>query len=611
MLVMQHRGSGAFVMLALMAFSLIVAVVIASSYARQSADDRRRSEVRQGEEERFVAVKLNEIVASALKEAAYEATEEVAAHGGYRRELVPPISFEQIPYWFHGGRVIQVPSTELMRSMLEDEVDSRLREQLEELEKRPEYAAVHLRTKDIEVRTELGDTYVGASATVVLTHDGPTGPQRQTYTPSVVLELRLKFLRDISEQAIGLMVRNESVERHFIYFMRQDPRFPIPEGLPEITCREEFVHKRNLIAPMEEDLKLAISQTLVRLRTNESLTGREAEVLWRMSPVRPQIDLTFVDYFGNRDLIHKWVARRTYPCIRSWQAWYNFTMPTLISVVDLRKTAKVLLGQEVSAAAGLTFNVLYLGEVRENQIYRSTTADMSEECLGACTMKLTVLGSGDDVPIIDGAYMDVCDMSIIHSFPSSFRETMVENVPCGHVRLSATPADTDTYFLSTRLIELREHVVNNITVRLTAAASLKGQVLKRSAVMCNARSATGCKNIILDRGSTQLSFVRGSPERYISLLLASLDEPGLRYSAVIDEGGDYSFPHIRSGWYILAAVPSMDDVGNVGYRVVPSTERLLIRPGENEHQVVMRPVTPVVKDGATVLVDNVERCERC
>lgn len=93
--------------------------------------------------------------------------------------------------------------------------------------------------------------------------------------------------------------------------------------------------------------------------------------------------------------------------------------------------------------------------------------------------------------------------------------------------------------------------------------------------------------------------------------MASLDEPGLRYTAVVDENGEYSFPHIRSGWYILAAVPSMDDVGNVGYRVVPSTERLLVRPGENEHQVVMRPVTPVVKDGATVLVDNVERCERC
>ncbi len=598
-------------MLALMAFSLIIVVIIAGSYARQSADDKRRSDNREGEEERFTAVKLNEIVASALKEATYEATEEVASHGGYRRELVPPVSFEQIPYWFHGGRVVQIPSTELMRSMLEDEIDSRLRERLEELEKRPEYAAVHLRTKDVRVQAELGDTYVGASATVVLTHDGRTGPQTQTYTPSVVLELRLKFLRDITEQAIGLMARNESVERHFIYFMRQDPRFPIPEGLPEITCREEFVHKRNLIAPMEEDLKLAISQTLVRLRTNETLTGREAEVLWRMSPVRPQIDLTFVDYFGNRDLIHKWVARRTYPCIRSWQAWYNFTMPTLVSVVDLRKTSKVLLGQEVSAAAGLKFNVLYMGEVRENQIYRSTAADISEECLGACTMKLTVLGAADDTPIIDGAYMDVCDMSIIHSFPSSFHETVVENVPCGNVRLSATPTDTDTYFLSTRLIELREHVVNNVTVRLTAAANLKGEVLKRSAVLCNTRSATGCKNMILDRGNARLSFVRGSPERYISIHIASLDEPGLSYTAVVDEKGEYSFPHIRSGWYILAAVPSMDDVGNVGYRVVPSTERVLVRPGENEHQIVMKPVTPVMKDGATVLVDNVERCDRC
>ena len=126
-----------------------------------------------------------------------------------------------------------------------------------------------------------------------------------------------------------------------------------------------------------------------------------------------------------------------------------------------------------------------------------------------------------------------------------------------------------------------------------------------------AGSEESCIGHTHETGTDILGFIVGVPPRYVEVVLASLEAQDLVFVTRADEDGKYSFPHVRSGTYVVASLPSRDNLGNPGFKVLPSMEHIVLSPGENEHTIVLQPFSPVRDKEGWTTIDTVEACETC
>ena len=108
--VVGRRGQIA--LMGIMAFALMVAVVLYLQYSRGSAETEIRQHELEAETDAGEAVKLDVVLTKALEDATFGACEELALHGGYRREHLPFLRHGPTPYWFVRGNVSTFPSIE-------------------------------------------------------------------------------------------------------------------------------------------------------------------------------------------------------------------------------------------------------------------------------------------------------------------------------------------------------------------------------------------------------------------------------------------------------------------------------------------------------------------
>jgi len=71
-------------------------------------------------------------------------TQEIAEYGGYRKEKVPPTSFNNIPFWFYDGQIIQIPSQADMQQQMLEEVKIRVSKFLEDTIQQKNITNVHI-----------------------------------------------------------------------------------------------------------------------------------------------------------------------------------------------------------------------------------------------------------------------------------------------------------------------------------------------------------------------------------------------------------------------------------------------------------------------------------
>ena len=603
---------GQMALIAMLAFVLVVFTVIMGIMRNRAIERQTESDRNRLDDERTKDLQLSRIVDESLRESVHAAAKEVGSHGGYRAENVPPLVLSGIPYWFHDGVILQVPSHDAVEAAVRTEAQVRLRQELEQIESLPEHERLGLKLNMASFSLSMSESNIVSEAKIEMEYSPGDTIKRTTLAPAVTAHLRLEHLRERMAAVFTYLIENRTVRDRLFDVMGDDMRIPNPKGSEPAECGNVTIPGSSIGDAMGEDASLVAIQVLSQIRRNGTLT--EAELQWRMAPVMSELEFALRDRFGYTNK----VVKESIPfilgtCQRSWRVNYNLTLPIVISAVDLRRSARVVGGDDVSVVSPLSFNAVFQARIVENQAIERQTGSTStgDGCDGKCSLTITVEDDNPDdgLPLLESVAVEGCDLDL--GTNSQLDGQAFAGVPCGDVALTIRPRPgTDRFGIDTRQ-RLTEGEDAELKLVLRSSASLNGTVVRQGRVLCVTGSEESCLGNTHETGTNLLGFVAGVPPRYVEIVLASLEFRDLIFVTRADEQGKYSFPNVRSGTYVIAGIPSRDNSGNPGFKVLPSMEHIVLSPGENEHTIVLQPFSPVRDKEGWTTIDTVEACDTC
>ncbi len=245
------NSRGQTVILAIVALALVVTVMFLALRAPRQVEQDIKEDTRQAVEVRDESVRLHEILEGVVRESLAQAVDEVAQSGGFAPSAVPEPSMDGVPVFVLGGRVVNLPTDDVVRAMVREAVARRLEANIRELAATGvdgidglelERDRISLGANDVEV----GNAFVRLSAEIPLTitHGGASSSIKE----QVAVELPLRLLRLVriartvarlyteagpeSGEVDNLWYRG--VESLAAFLMERDPRVPGPTA--DLTC---------------------------------------------------------------------------------------------------------------------------------------------------------------------------------------------------------------------------------------------------------------------------------------------------------------------------------------------------------------------------------------
>ena len=580
--VVGRRGQIA--LMGMMAFALMVAVVLYLQYSRGSAETEVRQHELEAETDAGEAVKLDVVLTKSLEDATFGACEELALHGGYRREHLPFLRHGPTPYWFVRGNVSTIPSLEQVTHALKKETWARLAEAIKVLDK--EITDLTFGTPEVNVR------YADENRITTTVSVDVTDAQERTTRMDITVDLpvRLLLLRRLAEEYVKGHQNGRRLEKSLGHLIIEDPRIFSPNSPPEFGCQEETVTVDEIRLHLQENMVLTVSEELSLVRESEL---QQSNIQWSLDHDDEDLIISLLDQRGNTDRVVKEVTSFGAQCFRVWKAFYNVTLPIRVTVMDTQPISRVR-GESVLTARPLEFKVAVELAIADNVPFEGPSL-VSPLCKGQCSLDLT-LREGDvegDAPV----FLGPC---LLGDASGEYRD-----IPCGTHTLHVAKESFAPAELTVNL-----HPDRAATVELVLApfSSLAGSVSRRNRVYCTRESCAGQRDRVVEEGLDRIGYVKGNPPSFVTIVVAAL-ATGEEHTAVVDEGGNFKIDGLVPGDYVIIADPNKDSMGNTAFKVQTFMGSVRIEPGTGSlYDIVMEPLVPVQVDGKWEFVTRTDAC---
>ena len=548
--------------------------------------------------------KAQELLGTSLESAVHRTADEMAVHGGYLASSVPKESVSSIPYWFLRGKVVSIPSVEAMEGMLSYRIAELIAKDLEESRE----DALWMGFPEVSVRLYDTGLLVKASIDAKGSEDG----ERGQLTSEQEVPLHLKPLRDLAERYVRNYTVERTIEASLLNALIQDPRIPAPPGMvtKNLGCSEQeaLAYKRDMIAPMRENARMAVALELRRLAESDLVT-RETE--WSIEADERGLEFSLLANEGVQAEGHDWEstnvvyhvpARMPHSalaeegmCSSYYTVAYTARFPVEVTITDLSKPG-MLKGVEGSTATRpLTFKIMLGILVEHNEpdaVDLNITLDenVTDLCTGACSLRVIVENSN-----AGHISLDTC------SYEYRGEVFSAPNVPCGVHSLvveSGEPIGLARY-------AKQVNIVGNYTeqIAFTERSTVLGKVVVRERVYCTSSGT------VRDLGDRPAGFVDGEPPMYIKVVIRSLEGDDLETrSTIADEDGRFLLSGLDPGEYLVLARSSLDLTNIPSYKVQPAAFIQDVMPGRNEIEIVLEPLLMELVDDTYVAVSSRKEC---
>ncbi len=582
---MLNRQRAQLSMMALMAISLAI-IVIVGGYLYQGRTER---EIRVGriasESTRELLIKLEQQVDSFLTDAMYETAYEMATHGGFISENVPDPNHYGVPYLFYRGKIVNVPSAEVMEQMYADEVKRRMETKIAEVRRELE-GRVMLAVPEVQIT--IIDDAIMAKMELPVEVQGES-QARSRIPVSTTVPLRIKRLRDLAERYVHDYATVRRMETSILHGITNDDRISNPPGgvTRTIPCEGKtiFRTKKELVTPFRENTQLSVSLELKRVRENKDLTADHLE--WDVDLNPREIEFSFLanedeGEFKSTDVIYfvpipfAMFDLRDGLCFSKYFVHYDVNFPVRYTIRDIMPTAQVIGSETKLEVRPLEFQFYMMPLLEGEDAFAVDPAvkapqTMDDMCQGSCSVDLTITNSDAGT-----VWLDSC------KYRYSGGRLSREGVVC---KLHTMVVEPDAQF------SLAKHVAQvNIVgayremITLKPFATVSGSIGENRRVYCTQMKS------IRELGAEPLGSMEGGAGGYVEVIFQPLSPRIERRRAVADEKGNYLLSFIVPGRYLVMAFPSRDDSG-MPYGTVESKGMIYeVKEGKNTLDITLEPL---------------------
>ncbi|MDP7079285.1 MAG: carboxypeptidase-like regulatory domain-containing protein [Candidatus Undinarchaeales archaeon] len=573
-------GKGQISMIGLIAVAIAIIVIVFSMLKGREVEHRIAIKETDAISLKETMENLHTAVEARLRTAVYDAVWDMATHGGYAPGNVPALNHVSVPYWFYRGRVVNVPTVEVMEEMLARDIERRMLNALEHHRSKPGVdigmprVTADLTDNDVKVTMALAVKALGADES-----DATSDEEFQ-----IVLPLRIKTLRDQAEVYVEEYKGTRMVEKALLTSLIQDYRIPTPPGgeaAKNIDCdNPPSKHRNELIYPFRENAKLAVARELRRVRAkkavnihwNAVLNDRDVNFTLLANEGRKEYESTKEVRYIPRPLLPFSVEKKT--CSSFYFVRYNVTFPVMISVTDLAPTSNVVSQESRPLSFWFQLGVFLKGDEPTAELSEAEVgapAKVDGLCQGSCSVDLSIKGSSSGL---------VCIGSCCDQYEGG--EFSKDQVQCKVHDLVITPDEPGLARWSER-VNIGRSFSKEVEVEMFS--SIEGTVSEQGRVLCEGSAR------VEERELMPLGFVDGNPPRFVELFFAPLDRNlGEVRHATTNEYGHYEVSAINPGPYVVLAVPSADAERIPGYKVEANATIIEVKTGKNTHQVVLEPL---------------------
>ncbi|MDP7491509.1 MAG: carboxypeptidase-like regulatory domain-containing protein [Candidatus Undinarchaeales archaeon] len=640
---MRRKGTrGQIALFGIMALAVVVIFVLYTMFSRGKTESEVRRQEIQSETVRNELESVQSSLERFLEAAVHESAEEMAAHGGYTKENHPPLSHLGVPYWFYEGKIVNIPTSQVMEQMMVQEIERNVKERVLELQKTLRRDLYSFGFPKANVT--LLDNSITARLSLPVRIRAEGEEVKTDIEFDVNVPLRLKFLHDIAVYYVESYIDARTMEDSIFDSITSDPRIPKPggdccKGIP--SCDQDARYEisvistdgnplskhGNLIEPFREHSRLAVANEMRRVRKAdfsgvETFTGMEQAdiekvmefVEWTFDLYENEFKFSFIanedkpDY-RSTDTVYffrlgPFGLSPSGDCTGGYKMNYSIHFPVKIILRDLLPSAKVV-GAAGTSSEIKPLEFKFYMEPYLQKLSAATNESVSapkyieDQCQGACSLTVDL-----DPPAMEGSLrIDSCRYPSNDVDMSYSSGTTWDGVPCG-VHDIVFEAEGTEYARSS----LKEKIgaASQVTLPVRKFGALSSRVVMRNDVYC-ASSQT-----VEEREPVPLGYVDGRPPAYVEVFLFPMDTTlGDVVSAITDEDGGIEFPTVNPGKYLLLAVSSKDSSDRPIYPVLPKGMILEVVEGTSSlPDIAMKPIT-VELDREGTYHNVVSRDEDC
>lgn len=578
--------------LAIAAFALILIGIGYYMFIGGSVEKEIKIDQIKAQNTRAQLIKLQTTFENALSYATYASVSEMAAHGGYIAENIPKRHHLGIPYLYYHGKKINMPTLEVMKKMLEQEIQRRVNNEITNVKKTETQYMDAIGHPEIEVKIE--ETTVTATMVLPLTVKDADKVSRTSLKFKKTLTLRLHKLRELAEKYVDDYSKRRMVEKTLLNGMINDVRIPNPPGLisKHVDCESQtvYVYKKQLIIPFKENAQLAVATELKKIADLYT----EPAIEWDLELDTQSISFNFkanegANYAGKTwesdDIIYyvpfdlPLIDKRQEVklCPSRYTVSYNVDFPYKVVIRDILETAKVLGGSDGQTIRPLEF-VFYVQPYLVGENTEATDATVAEPatidslCQGACSIDLKITNSKKGT-----VWIDACKYSYSKG---ALKE---DNVVCKLHNIVVESSDPLGFSRYAEKMNIGSKFKKEIT--LSNYGGVTGKITMKKRMYCYDTQE------IKEQGSEILKYVDGQPPRYIEVMFAPVNSKlGEPRRTLVDSKGLYTIDNLSPSKYLVVALSSSDSGGTPSYKVHAKSFIADIKQGDNTLDIEMEPL---------------------
>lgn len=545
-----------------------------------------------------------------LEASLYKAADEMASHGGFTVENMPPLKHMGIPFWFYKGRVVNIPSTKAMEQMMAEEVTRLIISGINAHKEIISHNIVRYKFAPPNVKIKLYDESIEAEVNQIIEIDYKDKKTKSSLSYRAVLPIRLKKIRDMAEEYVIGYSRVRLMESSLIAGMRNDHRIYEPPGRPmhSVSCKNPpYKTYEEMIEPMRENSLISVARELQRIRV---VFNSSKYIDWNMELKPDEVKFSFTADNGKYGHEHDRIylvptmlapfSPKSDVCISSYLVRYDIYFPVRYTITDLKPVSKLVSTEEGRLIKPLEFSfymMVYLGSKPDGSADPfavdsgvSAPSKIEDTCQGACKIYLNILNAKKgkvwldscESEFTDGKYIEVRSLCGVH-------DLVVES--------------TDPIGLGRYVEKINIQGEYRADIIIPQYATIEGRLLEINTVYCEKSKK------IENRGFIPLKYTEGLPPRYIEVIFQPLnDRLGTAVRVEGDKEGRYAIERILPGKYLVIARPSRDMADISAFKVQPAGMILYIKPGYNKQDIIFRPANVMLVNGKYQEVANVESC---
>lgn len=613
---MRSSKKGQMALLAVAAFVMIIAVVLYYSSRSTTVSTDTETKLITDKEIKEIMTKMQQSGQNFLTEALYEGSFEMGQHGGYNAENSPSPNYGGIPYWFTEGTRVNIPTANVMKQMLEDEIERRVEDKMNQLRQTLEREELSIGFP--EVKIEMDENQIKAEMDLPINFDIGETASTNTLKFNGLINSRLLLLRNLAETYIHkdkfskAYEIERSVEQSILESLESDSRIAsingIGSGYKSCDAEEVYKTKSEMWEPFRENANLAVAMELQRIRQimhsdeflkDHSDIAKESikkHIDWSVLLNVNSVQFSFIANEGtpheSTEEVKKVnaidVGAGEGVCDSTFSIKYDVHFPVRIVITDMLETAKVVGvgGRGESEIRPLQFKFVVGAFIEDNQynavnttFANSVKKEIDSLCEGSCKLDITLKGSSKGILQIDSCKFKVHGGKILND--PEFN-TDPEKAPCGIHTFTYEPSEPERAKFSERV---NIGKIYSKTIEIRKWAELHGTTKMIDRVLCSGTKTTK------EKGKKPLIFIEGKPPRMIKIFLKPVSaQLGETISTYADEKGEFHIEKINPGKYLLLAFPSEDVLNTPTYKVQPYGVVIDIEEKIENYEILMEPV---------------------